>query len=99
MKQLNECKIFSGWLTTTDKELLCFFFLIWQGGKIKINFRGVRPHRKFKASDLRKESTIFANKVFMGHFILQCDGVPQQEDMQYCSKLDNSALSDTFLKQ
>lgn len=69
LKQLNECKIFSGWLTTTDKELL-FFFLIWKGGKIKINFRAVRSHRKFKASDLLKESTIFANKVFMGHFIL-----------------------------
>ena len=72
LEQLNKCKVFSGWLTTTDKELLCFyfFFLIWKGGKIKINFRGVCPHRKFQASDLRKESTIFANKVFMGHFIL-----------------------------
>ena len=37
LEQLNKCKVFSGWLTTTDKELLCFyfFFLNRERGKDK----------------------------------------------------------------
>lgn len=38
----NECKISFGELTSTDKELICFFFLGGQKGEqIKINFGGV----------------------------------------------------------